>query len=140
MSSAKLPVRRYRRNSPRVHSLSSISLSYEGHSEEVAARPPDVSARGMFINTAKNFPEGAVLNLKFSLSLSGVEIRTRCEVRYCLKGVGIGVEFLGISPEAVEDIEREIEMCARHTGHNQAIKRSAEAKRPRTEVRPRNNN
>jgi PilZ domain len=110
MSSAKLLAGKYRRNSPRVHSLGSISLNYEGHSEEVAARPPDVSTRGMFVNTARNFPEGAILNLKFMLSLSGVEIQTRCEVRYCLKGVGIGVEFVGISPDAVEDIEREIEL------------------------------
>ena len=118
MGSAKLLVRKYRRNSPRVNSLGSISLNYEGHSEEVAARPPDLSARGMFINTARNFPEGAVLNLKFLLSLSGVEIRTRCEVRYCLKGVGIGVEFVGISPDAVEEIEREIELCAHQSKAN----------------------
>jgi PilZ domain len=97
-------------------------LNYEGHSEEVAARPPDVSTRGMFVNTARNFTEGAVLNLKFMLSLSGVEIQTRCEVRYCLKGVGIGVEFVGISPDAVEDIEREIELCANQAKAN---KRSA---------------
>jgi hypothetical protein len=115
MGSTKLLLQKYRRNSPRIHSLGSISLNYEGHSEEVAARPPDVSARGMFINTARNFPEGAVLNLKFLLSLSGVEIQTRGEVRYCLKGVGIGVEFVGISPDAVEEIEREIELCANHS-------------------------
>jgi len=118
MGSAKLQVRKYRRNNPRVNSLGSISLNYEGHSEEVAARPPDLSARGMFINTARNFPEGAVLNLKFLLSLSGVAIRTRCEVRYCLKGVGIGVEFVGISPDAVEEIEREIELCAKQSKAN----------------------
>jgi hypothetical protein len=76
----------------------------------------------MFVNTARNFAEGAVLNLKFMLSLSGVEIKTRCEVRYCLKGVGIGVEFVGISPDAVEDIEREIELCANQAKAN---KRSA---------------
>jgi PilZ domain len=122
MGSTKLLLRKYHRNSPRVNSLGSISLNYEGHSEEVAARPPDVSTRGMFINTARNFPEGAVLNLKFSLSLSGAEIQTRCEVRYCLKGVGIGVEFVGISPDAVEDIEREIELCAMQAKGN---KRSA---------------
>jgi len=122
MGSAKLLLRKYQRNSPRVHSLGGISLNYEGHSEEVAARPPDVSARGMFINTARNFPEGAVLNLKFLLSLSGAEIQTRCEVRYCLKGVGIGVEFVGISPDAVEEIEREIELCAKQSKTN---KRSA---------------
>jgi PilZ domain len=122
MGSTKLLLRKYHRNSPRVNSLGSISLNYEGHSEEVAARPPDVSTRGMFINTARNFPEGAVLNLKFLLSLSGVEIQTRCEVRYCLKGVGVGVEFVGISPDAVEDIEREIELCAKQAKGN---KRSA---------------
>ena len=118
MGSTKLLLRKYHRNSPRVNSLGSISLNYEGHSEEVAARPPDVSTRGMFINTARNFPEGAVLNLKFLLSLSGVEIQTPCEVRYCLKGVGIGVEFVGISPEAVEDIECEIELCAQQSKAN----------------------
>jgi hypothetical protein len=118
MGSTKLLLRKYHRNSPRVNSLGSISLTYEGHSEEVAARPPDVSTRGMFINTARNFPEGAVLNLKFLLSLSGVEIQTRCEVRYCLKGVGIGVEFVGISAEAVEDIEFEIELCAKQAKAN----------------------
>jgi hypothetical protein len=58
MGSTKLLLRKYHRNSPRVNSLGSISLNYEGHSEEVAARPPDVSTRGMFINTARNFPEG----------------------------------------------------------------------------------
>lgn len=122
MVSTKLLPRKYQRNNPRVHSLAKISLNYEGHSEEVAARPPDVSPRGMFINTAQNFPEGAVLNLKFLLALSGAEIQTRCEVRYCLKGVGIGVEFVGISPDAVEEIEREIELCAKQSKPN---KRSA---------------
>src|ERR1700741_5166615 len=115
MASTKLALRKYHRADARVQSLRRISLNYEGHSEQVEARPPDLSARGMFINTARNFPEGAVLNLKFLLSLSGVEIRTRCKVRYCLKGVGIGVEFVGISPDAVEEIEREIELCAKQS-------------------------
>jgi hypothetical protein len=99
--------------SPRIKSLRDISVNYEGHTEEVAARPPDVSARGMFINTTRNFPEGAVLNLRFRLAITGAEIRTRCEVRYCLPGVGVGVEFVGILPKAVRDIEREIKMCGR---------------------------
>jgi hypothetical protein len=67
----------------------------------------------MFISTSRKFPEGAVLNLKFRLALSGAQISTRCEVRYCLPGVGVGVEFIGISPEAVRDIEREIRLCTR---------------------------
>jgi PilZ domain-containing protein len=101
------------RLSPRIHTVKEISVHYEGHTEEVAIRPPDVSTHGMFFNTPTRFPEGAVLNLRFRLALTGAEIRTRCEVRYCLPGVGVGVEFIGISPEAVRKIEREVQLCKR---------------------------
>jgi hypothetical protein len=92
----------------RFSSLRDLSVTYEGHSEEVATRPPDISTRGMFINTTKNFPVGAVLTVSFKLAHSGVEVTTRAEVRYCLAGVGIGVEFMEISPEYVRAIEAEI--------------------------------
>ena len=93
---------------PRIHGLREITVQYEGQQEEVAVRPPDISARGMFINTDRKFPEGAVLNLRFRLAISGVQIQARCEVRYCLPGVGVGVEFIGMSEEAVRAIEQEV--------------------------------
>jgi len=89
----------------------------------VAIRPPDVSTHGMFFNSPTRFPEGAVLNLRFRLALTGAEIRTRCEVRYCLPGVGVGVEFIGISPEAVRDIEHEIKLCTRQNSRSKKGKR-----------------
>jgi PilZ domain len=101
------------RLSPRIYTVKEISVRYEGRAEEVAVRPPDVSTHGMFFNTPTRFPEGAVLNLRFRLALTGAEIHTRCEVRYCLPGVGVGVEFIGISPEAVRKIEREVQLCRR---------------------------
>jgi hypothetical protein len=110
------------RTSTRIHTVEDISVHYEGHTEEIAARPPDVSTRGMFFNTATSFPEGAVLNLKFRLALSGAEIQTRCEVRYCLPGVGVGVEFIGISPEAVRQIEREIKLCSCPRSRRKTVK------------------
>lgn len=99
------------RGGQRVQSLRDISLNYEGHSERLEIRPPDVSCRGMFITTARKFPEGAVLNLTFRLVLTGTDIRARGEVRYCLPGVGVGVEFIDLSQVAAAAIEREIEMC-----------------------------
>jgi hypothetical protein len=96
------------RKAPRYSSLRDLSVTYEGDSEDVATRPPDISTQGMFINTSRRFPEGAVLNVQFRLAHTGVEIRTRCEVRYCLAGVGVGVEFVEISPDAVRAIEKEI--------------------------------
>jgi hypothetical protein len=101
------------RLSPRIHTVKEISVHYEGRAEEVAIRPPDVSTHGMFFNTPIRFPEGTVLNLRFRLALTGAEIRTRCEVRYCLPGVGVGVEFIDISPESVRKIEREVQLCKR---------------------------
>jgi PilZ domain len=90
---------------PQLHDLSMI---YEGFTEDVSVRPPDLSPHGMFINTRNDYPQGAVLKLRFRLSRTDVLIETRCEVRYCLNGVGIGVEFVDLAPEFVRAIEEEI--------------------------------
>ena len=102
--------RKYPRSAARVFSLRDISLSYEGRNEKIAVRSPDISARGMFINTGRPFPEGAVLNVQFRLALTGVQVRARCEVRYCISGEGVGVEFIGLSSEAAKWIEREVKL------------------------------
>jgi len=83
-------------------------MSYEGGGREVPIRPPDISPHGMFVNTSTHFPEGAVVNLRFRLTMSNVEVQTRGEVRYCLPGIGIGVEFVGLGAEAVRAIEKEL--------------------------------
>lgn len=98
---------------PRLATLRELSVTYEGRSEEVALRPPDISTRGMFVNTSRNFPEGAVLNVQFRLGQSGALVTTRAEVRYCLPGVGVGIEFIGISQEAVHAIEEEMRLQGR---------------------------
>lgn len=85
------------RSWPRYSNLKELSLSYEGRSETFPIRPPDISPTGMFINTPTEFHEGAILKLSFRLSKSNHPIDVRCEVRYCLNGVGIGVEFIGMS-------------------------------------------
>jgi hypothetical protein len=94
---------------PRHHHLSELSLTYEGHSETLCIHPPDISAKGMFINTSAAFPEGSVLKLSFRLARSGTRIAARCEVRYCLSGVGVGVEFVDLPAEYVRAIETEID-------------------------------
>jgi hypothetical protein len=98
------------RKDPRYPQLSELSMTYEGFSEDVILRAPDLSPHGMFVNTNKDFAEGSVLKLRFRLSRSGILVQTRCEVRFCMKGVGVGVEFVGISPEFVRAIEEEIGM------------------------------
>ena len=93
---------------PRFPQLRELRMNYEGRSDPILLRPPDISLHGMFVNTATHFPEGAIVNLRFRLTRSNVEVQTRGEVRYCLPGIGVGVEFVGIRPEATRAIEREV--------------------------------
>jgi hypothetical protein len=92
----------------RLSQFLELRMKYEGHVEFIPLRPPDFSVHGMFVNTSTHFPEGSVVNLRFRLTWSNVEVQTRGEVRYCLPGIGIGVEFVGIRPEAIRAIEREL--------------------------------
>lgn len=96
------------RRFPRYQHFSDFALSYEGRSETLCIHPPNISVKGMFVNTGTDFPEGSVLKLSFRLGRTGATIATRCEVRYCLAGVGVGVEFIGLSPQGRRAIETEI--------------------------------
>jgi hypothetical protein len=100
---------------PRLQSVRELSLNYEGQDEVIHVRPPDISTGGIFINTTREFPEGAVLTVRCQLAHTGTEVCARGEVRYCLSGVGVGVEFVGISAEAVRAIERELRWANRVT-------------------------
>ena len=65
----------------------------------------------MFINTDDELPVGAILNLKFRLALSEVEVTVRAEVRHRIPRVGVGIEFIDLSNEARRAIEREVELA-----------------------------
>jgi len=92
----------------RVTTHGDLTIQYEGHSEVLPTRVPDLSARGMFINTRRDFAEGSVLKVSFRLTASGYVVDARAEVRYCLPGVGVGVEFVEITDEARAAIEAEV--------------------------------
>lgn len=105
------------RRGVRAHCVREITVSREGDDELIRIKAPDLSITGMFITAAGTFPEGTVLNLRFRLAVTGVEVRTRCEVRYCHPGIGIGVEFIGLSPEAAGAIERELSLSGERSLH-----------------------
>jgi hypothetical protein len=88
-------------------------MSFEGGGCEIPIRPPDLSLHGMFVNTSTHFPEGTIVNLRFRLTQSNLEVQTRGEVRYCLPGIGIGVEFVGLGAESIRAIEKELKAFSR---------------------------
>ena len=87
-----------------------LAIAYEGYSEDIPVRAPDISATGMFINTARRFPEGSIVKVHFRLTRSSYEINARAEVRYCLPGVCIGVEFIDIADADRQAILDEIQV------------------------------
>src|ERR1700693_1646147 len=103
------------RRDVRYPQLSELSMIYEGVAEDICVGPPDIRPHGMFIHTRTESPEGAVLKRVFRLARTGVVTQTRCEVRYCLKGVGVGVEFVAIPAESVRAIEDEIGVVTRNS-------------------------
>jgi len=96
------------RDNSRYRGYTDLHLTFEGSSAEIPVKVPDISTRGMFINTSRYFPQGAVLKISFRLVRTNVTVQTRAEVRYCLEGVGIGVEFIDIRPEDQDAIETEL--------------------------------
>ena len=97
-----------------------LAIAYEGYSENIPVRAPDISASGMFINTGRSFPEGAIIKVHFRLTRSSYEVNARAEVRYCLRGVGIGVEFIEISDVDRQAIRDEIQVEESIPSNNQA--------------------
>jgi hypothetical protein len=76
-----------------------LIIDYEGFHRPQRILMPNLGPNGMFINTPEYFPEGAVLKIQFRLPDCEVVVRTRAEVRHCLPGVGVGVEFVDMSLE-----------------------------------------
>jgi hypothetical protein len=87
---------------------SELSVVYEGVAEEIPIRPADLSTRGMFIHSAKPFPEGSILKVRFRLCRVDFVVNVRAEVRHCVPGIGFGVEFMALEPEALLAIEQEL--------------------------------
>jgi len=122
-SANQLDLKPIGRSNLRVNSVKEIQISYEGRDETVVVKPPNLSRGGMFINTSQTFPEGAILNLHFELLHTGAQIHTRCEVRYCRPGIGVGVEFIGLPAEAARFIDEEIGMYEETTAREKPRRR-----------------
>jgi hypothetical protein len=88
---------------------SDLVVSCEGAPGNIPLSGPDLSVRGMFINTPAVLSEGTVLKVTFRLSRVNLKVTLRGEVRYRIPGVGVGVEFVEVPEETRYAIEQELE-------------------------------
>jgi Tfp pilus assembly protein PilZ len=86
-----------------------LKIMYDGLSEWTDARSPDLSPSGLFINTPHTFSTGAKLKLRFELHRTKITVQATGEVRYCLPGMGVGVEFVNLPEMYGTAIEKEMQ-------------------------------
>jgi len=86
-----------------------VKIFYDGCDDWVDVRSPDLSADGMFINTPHHFPVGARLRLRFQLPVAHTVAQAEGEVRYCLPGIGVGLEFINLPGYMRAAIQSEVE-------------------------------
>jgi hypothetical protein len=90
-----------------------LKIIYDGCSDWVDVRSPDISTSGLFINTPHSFAKGTRLKLRFELPGTGTRIQAVGEVRHCLPGVGVGVEFVDLHELARREIQKYVDAMAK---------------------------
>lgn len=91
-----------RRNSQRALFCNEVEVVGYG-----PRRSADLSAGGMFIESIAAFPRDTVLKLKFKLGDNdSAPVVVQARVLYVAKGIGVGVEFMDLTPEDRTRIER----------------------------------
>lgn len=101
---------RDRRDAKRVSYICEIECEAEGEvggSTRITTRLRDLSLSGAFIDSTTCFAPGSILLLTFQAA--EMKISTSAEVRYTMPESGMGVRFVGLTPEQTAALERLIE-------------------------------
>lgn len=91
----------YKRRYPRKKFVTQI----EHESGTFLGSSRDISVGGMFIETKTPLPEGAVFKLRFPLDDGGAVIQVEAEVRYAIRNLCMGIEFVNLAPPDRNRIE-----------------------------------
>lgn len=72
----------------------------------------DVSVGGLFVGAKKPFPRDSEVAITFQLKSNGPSVSCRGHVAYSIAGVGMGIQFIDLSEENRQAIEKFIEEVA----------------------------
>ena len=81
-----------------------VDVYFNGADATGIASTKDIGAGGLYMNTQKELPEGGLLTLRLPFPEGDVVVNA--EVVYSNPGVGVGVEFHGLSEKDRATIER----------------------------------
>ena len=66
----------------------------------------DVSVGGMFVSTKNPFPQDCEVALSFRLRAADSPLSCRGKIVYAIPGMGMGIEFAGLSEEARQVLQK----------------------------------
>lgn len=81
-----------------------VDVYFDGADATGIASTKDIGAGGLYMNTQKELPEGALLTLRLPFAEGDVVVNA--EVVYSNPGVGVGVSFHGLPEKDRATIER----------------------------------
>ncbi len=102
----ELPRRQYRR----VVLVTEVECEALERKEVMVTR--DVSAGGMFVTARYPLPIDSYLTVTFRIRLKDAPITCRARVRYTQPGVGMGIQFLDLSDEARDKLQKFVDEIA----------------------------
>lgn len=93
----------------RAHDRSRLILDvfFDGQDVTGVASTKDISAGGLYMNTQRTFPVGAMLLVRIPFR-PDAEVVCRAEVVYSDPGRGVGLRFRDVSDEGRAILEREL--------------------------------
>jgi c-di-GMP-binding flagellar brake protein YcgR len=91
----------YKPRHPRIKFVTEI----EHHAGTFLGFSRDLSIGGMFIETKTPLPEDSEIKIRFDLGDGGPMIVVEAEVRYAIRDLCMGIEFVDLSPADLKRIE-----------------------------------
>ncbi len=99
----------YKPRHPRMKFVTQV----EHHAGTFLGFSRDISIGGMFIETRTPLPEGSEIKIRFQLGEGGPVIEVEAEVRYAIRDLCMGIEFVDLSPEDLKRIETYVSKAER---------------------------
>jgi hypothetical protein len=104
---AEIPKPSNRRRRPRHRINFNLELRDQRMNIPLRVNATDISANGCYIESILPLPVGTNLSLEFWMDEE--RIKSNAIVRTCDPGVGMGIEFLGLTPEMQDAFQKHLE-------------------------------